>query len=119
MKTRQDKFEAARREVGFRGRVYERRVAEGKMSREDAEHEIACMREIMLDYQAPDLISESALVDRVAGALYVEEARDGVPPSVMATRQALVRAGPSDELNAALVPYRERAKAAIRAVRGD
>lgn len=38
---------AATREIGMRHRVYPRRIAEGKMSREKADHEIACMQRLL------------------------------------------------------------------------
>jgi hypothetical protein len=48
----------ARRELGQRKRVYRRLVAEGKMSQESADHEIALMiaiKENLEDQQQPKL----------------------------------------------------------------
>lgn len=42
----EDQIASAYREVRFRRRVYERRVAEGKMTRRQADHEIAAMEAI-------------------------------------------------------------------------
>lgn len=39
-------IEAAEREIGFRRRVYARRVAEGRMSQDKADEEVACMEAI-------------------------------------------------------------------------
>jgi hypothetical protein len=50
--TDQDKLEAVERELRMRVRVYERRVADGKMSQQKANHEIAVLRAIVADYQA-------------------------------------------------------------------
>ena len=36
-------IEAVRREIGFRNHVYPRRIADGKMTKEKADHEIRCM----------------------------------------------------------------------------
>lgn len=48
--TAREKMQAAQREVGYRRRVYERRVADGHMSRQKADKEIAIMEEIAWDY---------------------------------------------------------------------
>lgn len=50
--TNRQKMQCAQREVGFRRRVYERRVQEGKMDRRKADEEIALMDEIAKDYGA-------------------------------------------------------------------
>ena len=47
----QQKYEAAAREVRFRQRVYARRVAAEKMTKEQADREIAVMEEIAQDYR--------------------------------------------------------------------
>ena len=47
----QQKYEAAMREVRFRQRVYARRVAAKKMTKEQADREIAVMVEIAEDYR--------------------------------------------------------------------
>jgi len=49
--TDQQKHEAAERELRFRRRVYARRVAEGRMKQEQADHEIEIMSEIANDYR--------------------------------------------------------------------
>lgn len=49
--TDQQKYEAAAREVRFRERVYGRRVAAEKMTKEQADREIAIMKEIAEDYR--------------------------------------------------------------------
>lgn len=48
--TDQQKLEAAQRELSYRKRVFERRVAEGKMTREKADYEIEIMSAIADDY---------------------------------------------------------------------
>lgn len=45
-----DKEACARRELNFRRRVYERRVADGKMKQADADREIEVMAAILDDY---------------------------------------------------------------------
>lgn len=50
--TNRQKMQCAQRETGFRRRVYERRVAEGKMDKRKADEEIALMAEIAKDYGA-------------------------------------------------------------------
>ena len=50
--TNADKLAAAERELKYRRWVYEKRVAEKKMSAGKAAHEIACMEEILEDYKA-------------------------------------------------------------------
>ena len=50
--TNRDKMRAAQREAGWRRFVYERRVADGKMTRAKADEEIALMDEIAADYGA-------------------------------------------------------------------
>ncbi len=47
-----DKANCAKREAGFRKRVYPRFVAEGKMSGKVADEQIAMMEEIAVDYGA-------------------------------------------------------------------
>lgn len=47
MKTLTEQIECARREIGFRRRVYHRRVANGSMKQVQADHEIACMEGIL------------------------------------------------------------------------
>ena len=47
MKTKHELLKSARRELYMRQRVYPRRVNEGRMKREDAQHEIDCMSEIV------------------------------------------------------------------------
>lgn len=47
-----EKRECAERELKMRLRVYPRWVADGKMSRQDADREIELMRQIEADYSA-------------------------------------------------------------------
>lgn len=47
-----DKMRAAQREVGYRRFVYSKRVADGKMTQQKADEEIAIMDEIAADYGA-------------------------------------------------------------------
>jgi hypothetical protein len=49
-----DKRKCAERELGYRKRVYERFVGDGRMSAGKAAHEIACMEAILADYQAQE-----------------------------------------------------------------
>ena len=49
--TTEEKLKCAEREVGFRKRVYERRVADGRMSRQKADDEISAMQAIADDYR--------------------------------------------------------------------
>lgn len=51
MFTAQQKLDAVERELGFRRRVYERRVADKKMSQQKADHEIAIFEAIAADYR--------------------------------------------------------------------
>ena len=50
MITNQDKFICALRELGYRKRVYKRRVANGSMSEQLAQREIDLMTAIVQDY---------------------------------------------------------------------
>lgn len=50
--TNEQKATEARRESHMRRRVYEKRVADGKMSPNDARRQIAIMEEIAAEYQA-------------------------------------------------------------------
>lgn len=59
--TNAEKAKAARREVQMRGRVYPRRVAEGRMTQADADRQTAVMTAIAEDYErlaAADLQAE-------------------------------------------------------------
>lgn len=47
-----DELEAARRELKMRREVYARRVAEGKMTKRQADHETACMAAIVVRLEA-------------------------------------------------------------------
>lgn len=49
--TARDKYDAAKREVGFRKRVYARHVADGKMTQKLADYQVAVMESIMRDYE--------------------------------------------------------------------
>ncbi len=53
--TRQQKRDAALREVKMRRRVYPRWVADGRMTQAKADEEIAIMEAIAADYAEPDL----------------------------------------------------------------
>ena len=50
--TTADKLACAKRELAMRERVYTRWVEENKMSAGKAAHEIACMQEIVKDYES-------------------------------------------------------------------
>jgi hypothetical protein len=41
-----EQLRCVRREIGFRERVYARRVSEGRMTKAQADHELACMRAV-------------------------------------------------------------------------
>lgn len=49
--TREEKLAAAKRELGYRRRVYEHRVSIGKMKQEAADKEIWLMSAIVQDYE--------------------------------------------------------------------
>jgi hypothetical protein len=49
--TSAQKLAAVEREIHFRRRVYDRRVAEGKMKRDKADFEIAIFEDIAKDYR--------------------------------------------------------------------
>jgi hypothetical protein len=49
--TAQQKLEAVERELGYRRRVYERLVDQGKMKRETSEREISIFEAIAEDYR--------------------------------------------------------------------
>lgn len=53
--TRDMKHACIKRELHMRGRVYPHRVAEGRMTQADSDHEIAVMQAILADYTDPDL----------------------------------------------------------------
>jgi hypothetical protein len=44
MKTKQEILKSLKREIGLRISVYPRRVRENKMSQDQADHEIECLR---------------------------------------------------------------------------
>ncbi len=50
--TREEKLACVKRELGFRRRVYEHRIEQGKMKREAADKEIWLMEAIQQDYEA-------------------------------------------------------------------
>lgn len=52
MFTNEEKWQAAAREVRLRRRVYPSLVASGQMSQQEADSEIALMKEIANDYRA-------------------------------------------------------------------
>lgn len=45
--TLEEQLKCVRREISQRGYVYPRRVADGKMTKEQANHEIDCMMAVM------------------------------------------------------------------------
>ncbi len=49
--TEQQKLDAIERELGFRRRVYARRVTEGKMTQRMADEQISIFEAIAADYQ--------------------------------------------------------------------
>lgn len=51
--TAKEKLEAIERELKYRERVYERRVADGQMTRRLADYQISVFRDILRDYIAP------------------------------------------------------------------
>ena len=55
--TQEAKLRAVRREIRQRRRVYPRLIANGKMTQQEADHEIAVMEAIAADYAAPTLVS--------------------------------------------------------------
>lgn len=50
--TAKEKADCAKRELGQRRYVYPKRVADGKMKQEAADHQIALMAEIEAEYRA-------------------------------------------------------------------
>lgn len=59
--TTDQKLEAVIREIGFRRRVYARRVRDGKMNQAQADREIAVMEDIKADYERIVATDEPAL----------------------------------------------------------
>lgn len=51
--TQEDKRKCLAREVAMRTNAYPRFVARGKLKQEDADREIACMKAILKEYDAP------------------------------------------------------------------
>lgn len=51
--TAKEKFETAKREVAYRRRVYARLIANGRMTQQKADREIAVMQAIADDYAGP------------------------------------------------------------------
>lgn len=47
----QEKLECVRREIGYRERVFSRRVIDGRMTQQKADREIALMKSIAGDYE--------------------------------------------------------------------
>ena len=58
-----DKLACARRELRMRRKVYPRRVANRKMSQEQADREIALMEAIVADYDRSSSVMEPELFD--------------------------------------------------------
>ena len=56
-----DKLQCVVRELGFRRRVYARRIEQGKMTQAQADREIAVMESIAKDYQRSAQASEPQL----------------------------------------------------------
>jgi hypothetical protein len=46
-----DKLKSLKRELALRERVYPKRVADGKMTHQQAQHELEIMRVIVADYE--------------------------------------------------------------------
>jgi hypothetical protein len=77
--TRADKRKCLKREIGFRERVFPRRVADRKMDQSDADRELAIMRAIQKDYEgeAPEAgAGGPSITDKGAGRLLVMRLRD-------------------------------------------
>lgn len=55
--TRDEKLREARRELRQRRRVYPRLVQQGKLTRADADRQIAIMEAIAADYEQPTLFA--------------------------------------------------------------
>ena len=49
--TTEQKIKALKREISYRKEVYPKLTKSGKMTKEQAEHEIAVMQEILSDYE--------------------------------------------------------------------
>ena len=60
--TAKDKLEAVTRELGYRRRVYARRVARLQMKQEQADREIAVMQAIEADYRKLVAVDEPTLL---------------------------------------------------------
>jgi hypothetical protein len=58
VKTISEQLDAARRELGMRQRVYPGWVNSGKMTREKAEHETDCMRDIVATLETLKMLRE-------------------------------------------------------------
>ena len=116
MITREQKREAADRELRLRLRVYPRRIDDGKMTKAEAEHEVACMRAMLADYQPRDMLGEIQLVDDVARAHWIAEGEATLPPTAALARKIMPN---NDERDAEIERFRPMAKAAIAAVRKD
>ena len=58
----EEKISCIARELAFREKVYTKNVEAGEMKKEDAEHQIGCMKAILMDYkdQQPNLFNPEA-----------------------------------------------------------
>lgn len=54
---REMKRACLKRELHMRARVYPHRVADRRMTQDEADHEIAVMQAILADYTDPDLLA--------------------------------------------------------------
>lgn len=64
MITEADKLKCAERELKLRRRVYANRLVTGRMTKKQADHEIACMEAIVADYQERVKATELPLHER-------------------------------------------------------
>lgn len=60
MITTEDKRRCLKREIAMRKSVYPGWIASGRMTRAQADREIAVMEAILADYQEPDLLAAVA-----------------------------------------------------------
>ncbi|GIV18827.1 MAG: hypothetical protein KatS3mg023_0578 [Armatimonadota bacterium] len=93
--TTEQKIQALRREIALRKNVYKRRIAEGKMTEEQAQNEIAIMEEILEEYIR---LTSSCAVDiesRLDAFLtqQVEKARERGSACVVPSAQILEATG--------------------------
>lgn len=51
MKTTEEKVKSLRREIGFRVKWYPLWVRDGRLTEQQSQHEIDCMKEMLADYE--------------------------------------------------------------------